>query len=107
MAEPEYTEPSNEQLAKFLIVYSHQIPGAENLQLSAPILEALMSQNARLREGALRHHRRFQEQINELSKKMMAGELQCQYIRPNGKQCPNYNEPSSSFCGLHKDQESE
>lgn len=105
MANTEYTEPTNEQLARFLVVYAGHIPGAEGLQLSPPVLESLMSQNPKFREGALRHHRQFQDQIHELTKKMEAGELTCEHIRPNGKRCPNFNEPRSFYCGLHNKEE--
>lgn len=96
------SEPTNEQLANFLMVYARQIPEAADLDLSAPVLESLMSQNPKFRAGALRHHREFQQRINELGAKMEAGELQCEYIRPNGKQCPNHNQEGSPFCGLHQ-----
>jgi hypothetical protein len=102
----EYTEPTNAQLARFLVVYARDIfPGAENLKLSPPILESLMSTNPVFRETALRHHRAFQDKIVELTEKMAKGELQCEFIRPNGKRCPNYNEPGHMYCGLHKSEE--
>lgn len=102
MTDKEYTEPTNEQLARFLVVYARNVPGTDELMLSAPVLESLMSTNPRFREGALRAHRRFQEQIHEVSSKMELGELQCEHIRPNGKRCPNKNEPGIFHCGLHK-----
>lgn len=98
----EYTEPTNEQLANFLVVYAKHIPGAGGLQLSPPHLELLMNNNPGFRAGALRHHRNFQDTISKLSEKMDKGELQCEYIRPNGKKCPNFNEPGRMYCGLHK-----
>lgn len=106
MTDREYTEPTNEQLAKFLIVYAkHIFPGAEKLELSPPILESLLSSNPTFREAGLRHHRMFQDHIFEMTEKMEKGELQCEYVRPNGKRCPNYNEPGSMYCGLHKSEE--
>lgn len=98
----EYVEPTNEQLANFLVVYAPQIfPGSENLQLSPPILEMLLNNHPEKREGALRHHRKFVEETNKFVKKMAAGELQCEHIRPNGRRCPNANEPGRMYCGLH------
>jgi hypothetical protein len=101
----EYVEPSNEQLAKFLVVYAKQFPGLEILQVDAPTLEWMLDHNSKYREASLRHHRRFQEKIIELTRKMKAGELQCAHIRHNGRPCPNSNEPGSYYCGLHKDEE--
>lgn len=100
----EYTEPTNEQLAKFLVVY---IPSSYGLDLhpDVGVVEWLLGQKPELREHALRHHRQFCAQINELDQKMKAGQLPCAFIRPNGKQCPNYNQPGSYYCGLHIDQE--
>lgn len=104
MDDKAYTEPTNEQLARFLIVYAQRIPEMANrLELSEPILERLMDRNPHFREAALLHHRRFQEEIHELSRKMAAGELQCERILLSGKRCPNRNEPGRSFCGLHRD----
>jgi hypothetical protein len=109
VSDREYVEPTNEQLARFLVVYAPQImPGAASLQLSAPHLELLMTNNPEFRAGALRHHRRFQDEIFELQEKIeRGGELQCQHIRPNGKMCPNRNEAGSMFCGLHRFEEEE
>lgn len=104
MAE-EYTEPTNEQLAKFLVIYAKQIRGAEDLELSAPVLESIMNHNEEYRQAALKTHRQFQDQIIEHTKQMEAGMLRCEHIRPNGKKCPNANEPGSYYCGLHKDEE--
>jgi hypothetical protein len=100
MTDEEYVEPTNEQLANFLIVYANQIPGTESLMLSAPVLESLMSQNPRFREGALRHHREFQRKATELAKKLALGQLRCLHIRPNGQQCKNFNVPGSMYCGI-------
>lgn len=106
MTEREYTEPTNEQLASFLVIAApHIVPGAESLALSPPVLESLMSQNPSFREAALRHHRKFQDLIFEHTEKMNRdGELQCEHIRPNGKKCPNRNEAGSLYCGLHKEE---
>lgn len=105
MTDEAYVEPTNEQLANFLIVYADQIPTARDLHLSAPMLELLMSNNPQFRAGALRHHREFQRKAIELGKKLTLGQLQCLHIRPNGKHCPNFNEPGRMYCGLHKDEE--
>lgn len=104
MIDRQYTEPSNEQLAKFIVVYLAHIPGLAALPLTpdAYILERQFELSSHLREAALVHHRRFQDQIFELTEKMNTGELQCEHIRPNGKRCPNYNEPGHMYCGLHK-----
>lgn len=104
MAEEEYVEPSNEQLAKFLIAYSKQIPETAGLQLHEPVLRDLMNRNPVFRAGALRHHRRFQEQIKEWERIIKAGEAQCEHTLQSGKQCPNRNEPGIPYCGLHKEE---
>lgn len=101
----EYAEPTNEQLAKFLVIYAGQIPAFQHLSLVPEHLEMLLERKPEFREAGLRHHRQFVAQIDELSKKMQAGELQFEYIRPNGKKCPNHNEPGSMYCGLHKAEE--
>lgn len=102
----EYEEPNNTQLARFLVIYAEGIPGMESLQLSAPTLELLMTNNPDFRAGALRHHKAFQEEIHKHSRKLEAGTLQCEHIRPNKKRCPNHNEPGSYYCGLHKPEDS-
>lgn len=104
MTDREYTEPTDEQLARFLVVYAPQIlPGAESLALSPVVIQSLMSQNPTFKKAGLRHHRAFQEMIFDHTEKMeRGGELQCEHIRPNGKKCPNRNEAGSLFCGLHK-----
>ena len=104
MSEQEYAEPTTEQLARFLVVY---IPSTAGLDLSPDVnvVRHLLETNDILRQHALRHHRKFQDQIKELDQKMKAGQLPCQFIRPNGKQCPNYNQPGSYYCGLHIDSE--
>lgn len=107
MIDEEYTEPTNEQLANFLAVQARSDPRMEGLLISPPILETLISMNPRYKEAALRQHRRFQEQIRELSRKIDAGELQCEHILRSGKQCPNRNEPGIPWCGLHKGEHGE
>jgi hypothetical protein len=98
-------EPTNEQLAKFLVIYAKTVTGAENLDLKAPVLETIMNHDEKYRQAALKTHRRFQQDIDEMLGKMERGELRCEHIRPNGKHCPNSNEPGSFYCGLHKDEE--
>lgn len=102
--EEEYTEPTNEQLANFLAVQAKSDPRMVGLHISPPILETLISMNPRYREAALRQHRRFQDQIREVTRKLDAGELQCEHILQSGKQCPNRNEPGIMYCGLHKEE---
>lgn len=104
MVDKEYTEPTNAQLARFLVVQAKSDPRMAGLQLSPPILESLLSQNPRHREAALIKHRQFQEQLNELTKAMNEGKLLCAHILLNGKQCPNHNEPGYVYCGLHKEE---
>ncbi len=97
-------EPSNEQLANFLVVYSKQIPSFENVNLtSSSILFWL--EKPEFRKIALYHHQRFQDNMSELHRQMEKGELQCEHIRPNNKRCPNHNEPGNYYCGLHQDNE--
>lgn len=103
MSDEETIEPTNAQLARFLIVTASDIPGGENLRLSAPVLESLMSLNPRFRDAALARHRRFQDQIREMTVKTATGQLPCQHKRPNGKMCPNFNQPGTLFCGLHQE----
>lgn len=107
MPDRKYTEPTDEQLARFLVVYAPMIlPGAESLALSPPVIQTLLSENPTFKEAGLRHHRQFQEMIFEHTEKMeKGGELQCEFIRHNGKKCPNLNAAGSLFCGLHKDQD--
>lgn len=102
MAE-EYTEPTNEQLARFLVVSAQSDPRTAGLNLSPVYLEVLLSQNPRYREAALQKHRTFQDQIHQISRKMDAGELQCEHILNSGKKCPNRNEPGHMYCGLHRE----
>lgn len=101
----EQTEPTNEQLGRFLAIYAKQFPGLDSLNVGADVLESMLDRNPAYREAAIRHHQRFQNQIDEMLNKMKKGELRCEHIRPNGKKCPNFNEPGSFYCGLHKDEE--
>lgn len=98
----EYEEPTNQQLARFLVIYSRGLPGMESLQINAAHLELLMNNNPEFRTGALRHHRAFQEEVFKHSQAVQAGTLQCEHIRENKKRCPNHNDPGSYYCGLHK-----
>lgn len=105
----EYTEPTNEQLAKFLAIYAEHIPAWQALRLSdtpvsPAILEKLLESRPEFREAGLRHHRKFQEDIIKHAVAMSNGELQCEHIRENGRRCPNHNEPGSVYCGLHKEE---
>lgn len=101
----EYTEPTNEQLAKFLVVYAQNIPGWDQLELNVYMIERMLDNTPEYREGALRHHNRFQQEILEHAEKMYAGQLPCEHIRPNGKNCPNFNAPGTLYCGLHQDED--
>lgn len=100
----EYIEPTNEQLANFLVVVAQSDPRMAGLRLSPPILESLLSQRPEYRKTALAKHRIFQEQIREITRAMEAGQLQCEHILNSGKQCPNRNEPGIMYCGLHKEE---
>lgn len=101
-----YTEPTNEQLANFMSVYASRIPALGNLAISPAVLEHIFNTREDYRQVALKHHRTFQGKINVLSTKITQGLLQCEHILLRGKQCPNYNQPGSPFCGLHQDEES-
>lgn len=105
----ETSEPTNKQLASFLVIYARHIPelGAifGEMALNQDILERQMDLHPEFRETALQHHRGFQEQIEKGTRLMMAGKLQCEGRTKKGKRCPNRNEPGSFYCGLHKDQE--
>lgn len=101
----EYKEPDNEQLANFLVNYAPQLIGGERasgLNLNADILKKMLDETPLHRAAALRHHRAFSEEVHEQFKKMARGALQCDFVRQNGKRCPNFNEPGSFYCGLHK-----
>lgn len=104
VSDREYIEPTNEQLARFLVVY---VPAQTGLDLhpSASILERLLETKPDFRKAALGHHRAFQDQIAMVDARMKAGDLPCAYIRANGKPCPNHNQSGSYYCGLHQDGE--
>lgn len=100
---PEYVEPTTEQLAQFMVVIAPRLIGEHDLQLDAGMIERLIESDFRYMSTAKRHHRRFYEEGKELHKKMLRGKLRCLHIRDNGKRCPNFNEPGSYACGLHKE----
>lgn len=87
------------------MIYAQNIPAMQGVQLNVGIIEMLLDRDPQFRAGGLRHHRGFQRQIIETAKKMEQGQLQCAHIRSNGKNCPNFNEPGSYYCGLHKGDE--
>lgn len=100
---PEYEEPTNKQLAEFMVVISARLIGEHDLQLDAGMLEHLIESDFRHKSTAMRYHRQFYEEGKELHKKMLRGQLRCAHIRDNGKKCVNFNEAGSYFCGLHKE----
>lgn len=102
MSESEYTEPTNEQLAAFMTVYARRTPAFSHLAISPAILEHIFETRQEYREVALTHHRRFQDNINQLQARIQQGLLQCEHILLSERQCPNYNVPGSHFCGLHQ-----
>jgi hypothetical protein len=101
----EYIEPSNEQLARFLVVYAKRIPEMAILQLDETSLKFLLDRNPLYRKGALRHHRRYQEELNKMATDMREGKLQCAHTLLSGKQCPNRNEPGTMYCGLQQQED--
>lgn len=105
MAEREYTEPSNHQLAAFMTTVARSNPKFQHLAVSPAILEWIFETKPEHRETALRHHREFQDQLNKHTDQMMAGELQCAYFLRSGKRCPNANMPGTNHCGLHQEEE--
>jgi hypothetical protein len=108
MAE-EYTEPTDEQLVSFLSVYLPSRMGLSPLGFASTELLKMMIeeriQDPAYKAQALKIHRRVSDEINEMSQKLEQGQLQCEYIRPNKKRCPNRNKPGSFFCGLHQGEE--
>lgn len=105
MAEREYTEPSNEQLAAFMTTLARSNPAFQHLRVSPAILEFIFEKQPEQREMALRKHREFQDSLNQHTDQMMAGELQCAYFLRSGKPCPNFNLPGTQYCGLHQPEE--
>lgn len=104
MVDEEYEEPTNAQLANFLVIYAPRIVGEHSFDLNPTMLEELLDRHPMYRISALKHHRKFIEAQKELWDKMERGKLRCAHIRDNGKKCPNWNEPGSFFCGLHKEE---
>lgn len=101
----EYTEPDNEALAAFLVMYAPRIEGASPLaNINAEGLEELL-ENPVARMVALRHHHRFWQEMRLRFQKLERGQLQCAYLLPNGKQCTNWNMPGSFQCTEHQDEE--
>lgn len=98
----EYEEPTNEQLANFLTVYSARLVGEHNFDLNPDILKRMLDSNPMYRASALKHHRMFVKEMKALHDKMERGKLRCAHIRPNDKQCVNFNQPGSFFCELHR-----
>lgn len=107
MPDQAHTEPTNAQLANFLVVYAKRFMGVggKHLSLDASTLERMMDHDNTYREDALKTHRNFQKKLDEYMDKLEKGQMQCEHIRPNGKRCPNFNEPGKVYCGLHKDDE--
>ena len=97
--------PTTQQLVNFLMVDAKRDPRTAGLDLQPWVLEHLIETNPRFKAAALKKHASFQETINRVHEKMLAGKLQCAHIRPNGKNCVNWNEAGSYYCGLHKDEE--
>lgn len=100
-----YTEPTDEQLVHFLAVYLPSKVGLDpgSVPVMFPtLLERRIAKDPDFRQRGIEQHRQFQEEMNRHHEAMLRGELQCDHIRPNGKQCVNHNEPGSYYCGLHK-----
>lgn len=100
-----YSEPTNEQLASFMTVYARNNPRFKHLAVNPAILEHIFETKPEYRQNALRQHRAFQQQVHELSEKMLKGELRCQHILLSGRLCPNNNVAGSYYCGLHQEDE--
>ena|ERR1700752_1025522 len=102
-------EPTNEQLANFIVIYGRTNPLLAGLSVNPAMLELIFEHDEVARQRCLEIHQKFQARIAErgivLQKKIEEGTLPCEYIRPNGKPCPNFNEPGSLYCGLHQDKE--
>lgn len=104
--DPEYTEPDNKALAKFLVMYAPRIEGASQLaNVNSEGLEELLEKNRVARMAALRHHHRFYQEMRLRFRKFEQGKLRCAYLLPNDKQCPNFNMPGSFQCEEHQDEE--
>lgn len=91
-----------------MVIYAKRTQGVPAvLDVSPTILELIFEKSPEHREWALGYHRRLQAQAKILAEKVLAGELQCEHIRQNGKQCLNRNQPGYFYCGLHKPKEDE
>jgi hypothetical protein len=101
---PEYEEPTNKQLAEFMVVIAPRLIGEHNLDLNAGMLERLIESDARYYQTAKKHHRAFYDEQKRLYSMMLKGKLRCAHIRDNGKRCPNFQQAGSWFCGLHKEE---
>lgn len=100
MTDEEYKEPTNEELARFLLIYAPRLVGEHDFQLNPVILERLIGEKPEYRAAALRHHKQFYKEADILFKKLERGQLRCQYVRPGGKRCVNFNVPGSFYCGI-------
>lgn len=100
-----YSEPTNEQLAAFMAVYARRMPAFSHLAISPALLEHIFETRPEYRKVALHHHRKFQNNVNQLQARLLQGLLPCEHILLSGKQCPNHNVPGSHFCGLHQPDE--
>jgi len=98
-------EPTNKQLANFLVATQPMVEGAEGLRLIPDVLERILAANPHHRAAALKRHREFQDSIVETTKMMHDGTLPCQFRRTNGRMCPNFNKPGTYYCRLHQDPE--
>lgn len=101
----DYEAPDNEALAAFLVMYAPRIEGASALaNVNAEGLEELLK-NPVARMVALRHHKRFWQEMRLRFRKLERGQLQCAHLLPSGKQCTNWNMPGSFQCTEHQDEE--
>jgi hypothetical protein len=102
----EQEEPTNYQLANFLAVQAEHDPRMEGLSVDAATLEFLLDRNPIHRQAALKAHKRFTDGLANHLEKVARGQVQCEHISErSGKRCPNFNEPGSYYCGLHKGEE--
>lgn len=100
----QYVEPDNEALAEFLVMYAPRISGAEKLtNINSTGLVELLNTNPVARIAALRHHKRFWQEMRLRFRKLEEGKLQCAFLLPSGKQCRNWNMPGSFQCPDHQD----
>jgi hypothetical protein len=99
----EYKPPTNLDLANFLSIYSVQHPHLRHLKTTPVLIERMIGSDPIFRALALNIHRKFCDEMGQEIEKMMRGELQCSYIYPSGKECPNFNEPGNYRCRRHRD----